>query len=173
MNRGGFQLVGQVARSGLILAAGLAGAFVGCASSGTHLVECPLSSEQQQQFWKSCRGSTPSRCRAPAERGGHRVLARAEEFDLLSVALESAGRQALAYQRRVAVRCPGKLYQTRAGDSVTEPLVGDSGAASSASARNRNFYGAAAAATNAAASRDDDLKNVPFPDQYESGKGAR
>jgi hypothetical protein len=63
------------------------------------------------------------------------------------------------------------LYQTRQGDSATEPLAGESDAAAPASVRGRNFYGAAA--TGTAASRDDELKNVPFPDQYESGKGAR
>jgi hypothetical protein len=176
MNRTDFKRVGQgrIRFSHLMLAIGLAVAVAGCASPGTKLVECPLSTEQQQQAVLEVvpRGSS----RADAER---RLKEAGIEFSpgkknsiyYLSLWNRADGKR---WHINVALLfdAQGKLYQTRQGDSATEPLAGDLDAAAPAAARGRNFYGAAAA-TSTAASRDDELKNVPFPYQYESGKGAR
>ncbi len=177
MNRSRFQHVGQggLWRSACILTTWLAAAMAGCASSGARLVECPLSVEQQQQAVLEVvpRGSS----RADAERrlkeaGIEYSPGQKNSIYYLSLWNRRDGKR---WHLNVALLfdAQGKMYQTRAGDSITEPLAGGVDAASPASARNRSFYGAAAAATNAAASRDDELKNVPFPDQYESGRGAR
>jgi hypothetical protein len=177
MKRFGHQHVGQGGswRAALLLAAGLAATFAGCASSGARLVECPLSSEQQQQAVLEIvpRGST----RADAERrlkeaGIEYSPGRKNSIYYLSLWNRQDGKR---WHLNVALLfdAQGKMYQTRAGDSITEPLVGDADVASPAPASSRNFYGAAAAATNTAASRDDELKNVPFPEQYESGRGTR
>lgn len=174
MNRAGEKLAGQGGcwSSALVLAAWLAGALAGCASPGATLVECPLSTEQQQQAVLEIvpRGAS----RADAER---RLKEAGIEFSpgqknsiyYLSLWNRPDGKR---WHINVALLfdAQGKLYQTRQGDSATEPLAGST---DSTSGRGPNGYGAAAAATNSASSSDDELKHVPFPEQHGPGKGTR
>ncbi|MBI3864345.1 MAG: hypothetical protein HY290_20875 [Planctomycetia bacterium] len=150
--------------------------LAGCASPGTKLVECPLSIEQQQQAVLEVvpRGST----RAEAER---RLKEAGIEFSpgqknsiyYLSLWNRPNGQR---WHINVALLFDGqgKLYQSRAGDSGIGPLTADEPAGSRTPGGARKAGGNFPAAVSTGSSRDDDeLKHVPFPEQYETGKGAR
>ena len=151
-----------------ILGLALAAFAASCAAPGKGLVECPLSSAEQQQAVLDVvpRGTS----RADAER---RLRDAGIEY--------SAGQKNSIYYLALWNRADGKrwhinvallfdkdgrLYQTRTADSATEPLTSQMVAESR---RQADAKGDAGASSDIP---DDDLR-IPFPDQVESTKGRR
>jgi len=169
------------ARSSL-LAVAMATLFVSCASPGASLVECPLSSEQQQQAvlevvpWGTARVDAERRLREagieffPGQRNSSYYLGLWKRPDgkrwHIKVAL-------LFYKE-------GKLYQTRPSDSATEPLPKDFQADRSSPEANSSkpdSLGAdsrrgAAGANDSGTTRDDELYR-PWPEEVDSKKKRR
>lgn len=176
MNRVGFTGIGHGWRLqflNVIAATWLVGVLVGCASPGTNLVDCPLSIEQQQLAVLEVvpRGSS----RADAERrlkeaGIEFSAGQGNSIYYLSLWNRQDGKR---WHINVALLfdSQGRLYQTRPADTATQPLSADVGAGHGAQAYDVN--GGASAGTGSAVLNDDELKNVPFPDQIESRKAAR
>jgi hypothetical protein len=151
-----------------ILGLALAAMTASCAAPGKGLVECPLTDAAQQQAVLDIvpRGTS----RADAER---RLREAGIEFSpgqknsiyYLGLWNRSDGKRwhinvALLFDK------DGKLYQTRAADSATEPLTREMAAESRRQADPKGDAGESSSIP------DDDLR-VPFPDQVESTKGRR
>src|SRR5579872_158869 len=156
------------------LAVGLAALFAGCAAPGTNLVDCPLSTEQQQQRVLEIvpRGTS----RAEAER---RLRAAGIEYSegqgssiyYLGLWTRPDGKRwhinvALLFDK------DGKVYQTRPADSSTEPLTNEAMADARRQAAATRDDGAASSAGGAARLPGDELQ-VPFPGQVDSNKSGR
>lgn len=155
---------------GLVLSAFL----TSCATSGTSLVQCPLSPEQQQQAVLEIvpRGTL----RAEAER---RLRSAGIEYSpgqrnsiyYLGLWNRSDGKRwhinvALLFDK------DGRLYQTRPADSATEPLTDEFRTQSWRQADATSAGGAASTGSDSGTTAADELQ-VPFPDQVDSTKSRR
>ena len=165
---------------GALFGIGLALFCAGCAAPGTNLVDCPLTSDQQQQAVLEVvpRGTS----RADAER---RLREAGIEFSpglknsiyYLGLWKRPDGKR---WHIKVALLFDneGRLYQTRPADSATEPLTNQN---QSAAWRQVNSAGARSPGANAASAdtagdsgttRDDELQ-VPWPAEVDSTKRRR
>ena len=153
-----------------VLGLGLA-LVVGCAAPGTNLVECPLSSEQQQQAVVEIvpRGTS----RAEAERrlraaGIEYSASQTSSIYYLGLWTRPDGKRwhinvALLFDKE------GKLYQTRPADSATERMTNESTANLRRQADATRADGASISAGDSGETQGDELQ-VPFPDQVDSTK---
>lgn len=157
-----------------VLGLGLAAFVASCAAPGTSLVECPLSSEQQQQAVLDIvpRGTS----RTDAER---RLRAAGIEF--------SQGQKSSIYYLGLWNRPDGqrwhinvsllfdkdgRLYQTRPADSLTERLTIESAAEARSQSDATRADGASSSAGDSGAMPGDEIQ-VPFPDQVDTTRGRR
>jgi len=161
--------VHSIARRG-VLGIALSALLTSCATSATSLVQCPLSPEQQQQAVLEIvpRGTS----RTEAERrlrtaGIEYSPGQRNSIYYLGLWNRSDGRRwhinvALLFDK------DGRLYQTRPGDSATEPLTDDFRDQS-----RRQADATSAGGTAGTGSDSGDELQVPFPDQAESTKSRR
>jgi|GEM_PF-1935202 len=169
------------ARSSLFAVA-LATLFASCASPGASLVDCPLSSEQQQQAVLEVvpRGTA----RVDAERrlreaGIEFFPGQRNSIYYLGLWKRPDGKRwhikvALLFDKE------GKLYQTRPSDSATEPLPKDFQADRSSPEANSSkpdspgadSRGGAATASDSGTTRGDELYQ-PWPEEVDSTKKRR
>lgn len=177
-------LRGLRARLGLI---GLVlGALIGgCATSGTSLVECPLSSEQQQQAVLEIvpRGTTRANAEERLRKAGIEFSpGQKDSIYYLGLWKRADGKR---WHIKVALLFDqeGKLYQTRPADSATQPLAknaqtdaswpeANSTTSDSTAANSRNAGGTARTVGDSGTVRDDELYQ-PWPDQVDSKAGRR
>lgn len=148
----------RTARTALCLAALVAG----CAAPRASLVDCPLSAEQQQQVILEVvpKGSLRSDAERRLKAAGIEYTAgQKNSIYYLSLWNRPDGKR---WHINVALLfdSQGKLYQTRVADSVTEPLTDEA----LAGLRRQ----AEASRPADAADREDELANVPFPDQLQN-----
>jgi len=143
----------------------LCGLVAGCASPGGNLVECPLSAAEQQQAVLeivprgTSRGEAIRRLKAA---GIEFTPGKKDSIYYLSLWTRANGER---WHINVALLFDpaGNLYATRPADSPTEPLA-DAAAESVAASEQGNGW-RAATPVSPVSNRDDDLDNVPFPDQ--------
>jgi hypothetical protein len=143
----------------------LCGLIAGCASPGGNLVECPLSAAEQQQAVLEVvpRGTSRGEAlRRLKEAGIEFTPGRKDSIYYLSLWNRANGER---WHINVALLFDpaGNLYATRPADSPTEPLA-EVAAEPVAASEPGNGWRAATPAS-AVSNRDDDLDNVPFPDQ--------